>query len=141
MHGAFHACIGVAHRPGRRLRFTHAGEEKFGHEAFISGAIGHGPMPQIVVDNGHRASRTGERDFGLQIGCGDLVLVVGAGDDTGGAEFEGHVLRIVKRHGPAGAMMAPRPAVLVHALPRAAGRVEVAVAVRMHIAAADRFAA
>ena len=50
-----------------------------------------------------------------------------AGCYRGGSLLFGHVLRIIKNHGPTGAVATPGKAVPVHLLPRTAGRIEVAV--------------
>ena len=76
-------------------------------------------MPEVVVDQDHGAGLAGERDFAGEIYSGIAVVIVTAGDDAGRAEFVGGFRGLREGHGPAGAVMAFGPGVLVHVLPLA----------------------
>ena len=124
----FSSCV-----PTRPVRLFEADEEELDHIAILLGAIGRGPVPQIVVDNGDRPSLPSKRDFSLLVPLIEAVVVVAAGDNAGGAALDWRVLRIVKGHRPAQPVVSPAPAILVQPLPFRTRLIEMAETMRMQI--------
>ena len=125
--------VGAGGVPTGTVGLLEAGEEEFDHIARPLGRVGHGAMPEVVVDQDHGAGLAGKRDFAGQIFSGITIVIVAAGDDAGRTKLDGCVLGVVEGHAPAGAVVALGPGVLVHVLPLAARRVEVAVAVGVEV--------
>ncbi len=99
----------------------------------LPAAIGRGPVPQVVVDNGDRPGRPRKRNFPLLSPSVEAIVVVAAGDNASGSALGRRVLRIVKGHGPARPVVPPTPAILVQPLPLRTRLVEMAEPVRMQI--------
>ena len=121
--------------PRRCPRLTHAGEEKLDHKAVAVAGVGHGAVPEVVVDDGHRSSPAAEGQFFPLVGLFRRIIVLSGRQNRGRSHVQANVLRIVEGHGPAGAVVADVLvvfiAVLVHALALGPAGIVVAVAVRV----------
>ena len=58
----------VAVVPRGCLRFAHASEEELDHEAVAVAGVGHGAVPEVVVDDGHRSGPAAEGLFFPRVG-------------------------------------------------------------------------
>ena len=115
------------------MRLTHAGEEKLDHKTVAFTGVGHGAVPEIVVDQYHCPGLADERHLAGRSIAGRGVVVLAAGHDAGWAQFDWCILRVVKGHCPTGAVVALGPGVLVQFLSGAIGRIKMAVAVGVQV--------
>ena len=82
-------------------------------------------MPQIIVGDGHRASRRHERHFAVNAGTFGGIEVVTARDDSRGPPLQRRILRIVEGQQISGTVRPALSAILVHVLALAVGLVVV----------------
>ncbi len=114
-----------------RRRLVETGEEELDHVALAVAGVGQAAVPEVVVDDRHRAGAAGQGDLG--VGVGRRVQVLRSRHDPRGAHLPGGVLGVVEGHAPAGAVVPPGPAVLVQLLGLAPGLPVVAEAVGVQV--------